>query len=201
MRALWILLAVVGVFGLMLLLPICLYIEYLDEEMFVRLGIGPIRVRLLPPKKRHKAKKEKRELPECAASAKKKRTIQSIYAEAKRYIPLVKTVLSMIPDTLHAAVIDKLTVYVKLCDDDPADLALHYGQAWAAIGWIVTTISNTCRLKQQDVRPVMDTRVNGFALEAAVKVHLTGWRVCGLGVKFLKRYLQRRKSAAENKGV
>lgn len=197
MRALWILPAVAGVIGLLLLLPVSVHIEYFDEKTFVTLGIGPVRVGLLPRKRKQK----KKELATPAQAPEKKRTIQSVYAEARQYIPLVKTVLSMIPDTLHAAVIDKLTVHVKLYDDDPADLALHYGQAWAALGWIVTAISNLSCLKQQDVRPIMDEQTDGFALEAKVRVHLRVWQICGLGIQFLKRYLRRRKSAAENKGV
>lgn len=206
MKALWIFLAVVGIIGLLLLLPIWLYVEYAGDEPRVHVGYGPIRVQLLPKrrKKKNRKKQKKQEAVEPTPPPKEKRTVQSVYASAKQYLPLVKTVLGMIPSTLRAVVIDELRVYVKLNDDDPADLALHYGQAWAAIGWLVAAISNLFQLKRQDVRPVVDSQCEGFTLEASVKVHLTLWKICGLGLKFLKRYLQQRKQAAANnpdKGV
>lgn len=189
---LWILLALLVLF----LMPAWLYVDYADETTYLRVGFCGIRVTVLPKRKKRRKKKNAM-LPRTQ----KKRTIQSVYASAKRYFPLVKASMELIPDVMHQIVIDELKVYVTLSDDDPADLALHYGQAWAAIGWLVGCITNLFRLRRQDVRPIIDQKSENFSLQASVKVRVSLWRACWVGIRFLKRYLQYELTNNPNKGV
>ncbi len=189
MTWLWIVLAVLGVLALLLWLPVRFDLDYEKSGLVVRLRFGLIRLRLLPRKP--KAKKPAAPKPDTPAP-KKKRSISSLYAAAQRYIPLVKKLLRLVPAALHAVVIDRLSVTVRFYDEDPADLALRYGQIWAAIGGMSAALSRVFQIRQQDLQPVIDPQAEGFELEANVRVHVTLWQVCGLGIRLLILLFQKK---------
>lgn len=189
---LWILLALF----VLMMMPAWLYVEYVDETAYLRVGFCGIQITVLPKRKKRSKKKAA-----AALRMPKKRTVQSVYASAKRYFPLVKASMELIPDVMRQVVIDELKIYVTLNDDDPADLALHYGQAWAAIGWLLSCITSLFRLKRQDVRPIIDQMSENFSLQASVKVRVSLWKACWVGIRFLKRYLRFELANNTNKGV
>lgn len=180
MKALVIVLAVLAVLLLLLLLPVHLEVDCLGRQLDAFVQVGPLKYHLLAGKKKKSGKKaaekaEKKQKKKAKDEAQKKgmEKIEAVYAAGEEYLSLVKQITGLIPVIRRVLVIDNLTVYVRFYDEDPAQMAMHYGQAWAAIGWIVGILSNLFRLRKQDVCPVIDDTADGFVFEAKVRIHIT----------------------------
>lgn len=200
MIALWIVLGLLALPLILLLIPIRLSLDFQNRTMKLRIGHGLIRIQLLPKRKKKKSKPAaKTEAPEPTPKPQPKRDISDVYEQAQQFIPLAKKMLAAIPNIFGAVCIDRLTVHVRFFQEDPADLALHYGQAWAASGWIVAALSNLFTIKRQDVRPVIDDRVDGFDLQASIRVRVFGWKIAALAMRLAKQYLCLRWQMRKNR--
>ena len=114
--------------------------------------LGPFRLTLLPKKKKEKKPKKEmkpKEKTNKQKPAEKKAEYQtdpgpkpvSEPAEKKKaggpitdFLPLVNAVLKFLNDLRRKIRIDHLDVKLILAGDDPCDLAVNYGRAWAAVG-------------------------------------------------------------------
>lgn len=194
-----ILLAVLAVLTLLLLLPVCLQVDYADDEVGVVLRAGPIRYRLLPAKEKtpeeQAAKAAKKQQKKAAAPERSK--LEAVQAAAEKYCALVKQLCAVVPVVRRVLVIDEITVYVRFFDEDPAQLALRYGQAWAVIGVVMGTLSNLLRVKRREVCPMIDSAVDGFSLDAKLKLHITLLGALRILLKFVGQREKRQKNAAK----
>lgn len=169
MKVILILLAVLaGLVLFVLFFPIFVRVNYRGETLQAYAWVGPYRYNLLADEKKKKEKKEAR-----TARQKDMTKLQALSDTAKYYVDLLRQDLGLIPILQYVLVIDNLMVRVRLNSEDPAELAMRYGEAWAVIGWVVTVLGNFFDIRRQDACPLIDKQVDGFAFEAAVKVHLT----------------------------
>ncbi len=198
MIALGIILAILVIIAM---LPVGARALYDMDGAGLWLVVGSLRIRLypLPQKKKRKSKKpgkkkeEPKEPSQQAASGgnveRIKQILQPGIVAGKRF--------------LNGIVIDKLTVYYQITDEDPAKAAIQYGVGWSAIGLVTGSIESVFKVRQRDLQVFVS-----FEQESKKRIYVLAqltirvWRLLyigiGFGIEFLKIMLKNRKNKSVN---
>ena len=95
---------------------------------------------------------------------------------------------------------EELTLHVTFAGDDPADAALHYGQAWAAAGALMPALDRLFVIKKRDICPILDYNREQMSVDAHLILTITIGRALALGLKaglgFLKLLNDSKKGGA-----
>lgn len=163
MIALYILLGLLGLILLVLILPMGIRLSYSVMGLTLRLILGPLRLTLLPRKKRVKReKKAKARKPRKTKKATIKKSRSKPAAETKKggkfsglgaYLP---TVFELIGHFRRRLLMRRLILLVNLAGDDPCDLALHYGKANGAVGAAIPLLERAFRIRKRDIQIFCD---------------------------------------------
>ena len=154
------------------------------------------------PKKEKKAK-EKDELqtqPPPAPKEKKKQT----GGKLTDFIPLVKVALDFLGDFIKRLKFNRLEVKLILAGDDPCDLAMNYGRAWAALGNLLPLMDNGLNIKKRNLEIECDFTADETLVIAGADVTITVGRTLALllrygflGVKEFIIFKNKRKGGAK----
>ena len=128
-------------------IPLGVRIRYNDAGFLLRVIAGPVRITVFPRKKKPKKQKTKQKKqkagkrPESTDSGDTPPQAPKPVPEPKekggsltRFLPLVKLGLKFLGDFRRKLRVDNLFLRLILAGDDPCDLAVNYGRAWAAVG-------------------------------------------------------------------
>lgn len=168
---------------------------------------GPIRIGLYPAKKKKPTKESKKpeKKPEKPEKSPKKTQSQSKEQQEpspnggswKDFLPLVKTALAFLGQLRRKIRIDHLQCDLVLAGDDPCDLAVNYGRAWAALGELLGVLEETFVIRKRNVQVQCDfcadeTRIH---VGADITLPLAGALVLAVryGIRALKDYWNLRK--------
>lgn len=187
-----------GILVVLALLPIGVSIKYNEEGFFLRCLVGWIPIRLIGgPKKEKKPKKEKEKKPE--KSEDKKRSAPAKPKEEKGgsitdFLPLVKIGLDFLNAFRHKLRIRRLEMKLILAGDDPCDLAVNYGRAWAALGNLMPRLERWFVIKKRDLEVECDFEADKTVIFARFDtvISLGGllWIAVKYGVKALSAFLK-----------
>ena len=120
------------------------------------------------------------------------------------FLPLVELVLKFVGEFFHKTLhIDVLYLKMTMAGDDPADLAMSYGNTWAALGNLWPYIDRMFTIKKRDIRIQCDFEAAQSVVNARVDITLTLARLLGLVfgyafrilIKFLRIMSDRKKKA------
>lgn len=205
-----------GIFVLILILPLGASLLYDAEGFRVRVIAGPIRFTVFPmkqkkekPKQQSGPEKPAEEKPEHAAaeSAPPKQALPEApkpppkpeeKAEKKEpaggsitdFLPLVELALKFVGEFFHKTLhIDALYLKLTMAGDDPADLAINYGRTWAALGNLWPYIDRMFTIKKRDVQVQCDFTASETLVNARVDITLTLARILGLVISYGVRIL------------
>jgi hypothetical protein len=184
-----------------------------------KVRIGPGRITLYPrettPEKEAKkarkkaARAEKKAQKKAAKEAKKskkkpgeqppkKPTLGGLLSLGMELLPVVQEAAGRLRRRIR---IDRLSLHLVWGEEDPADAAIHYGYAWAAVEAILAFVEANFVLKQRQVTLDLDYQIDQprVKLEAALSLTLGQLLAVVLpaGVGALKAFLSLRK---ERKG-
>lgn len=205
-------LVILAVLVLIGCIPVGVDAAYGEGGVLLSAKIGFFRLRILPakPKKPKKAKKSKQQKP--AASPTPSAAPDTPAAEAapqkKLALPgglngilrLVNLALSTLGDLRRKLRVEELTLHVTFAGDDPADAALHYGQAWAAVGALIPALDRLFVIKKRDICPILDYNREQMSVDAHLILTITIGRALALGLKaglgFLKLLNDSKKGGA-----
>ena len=113
---------------------------------------------------------------------------------------LVTLALSTLGDLRRKLRVEELTLHVTFAGDDPADAALHYGQAWAAVGALMPALDRLFVIKKRDICPILDYNREQMSVDAHLILTITIGRALALGLKaglgFLKLLNDSKKGGA-----
>lgn len=118
---------------------------------------------------------------------------ESAGGSLKDFLPLVELALQLVGEFFHRTIhIDVLYVKVTLAGDDPADLAILYGNAWAALGNLWPYLDRMFTIKNRDVQIQCDFQAVESLVTARVDLTVTLARLFGLlftrGVPILVKF-------------
>lgn len=158
-----------------------------EERGWVWLRVGPARITLYPRPKKETSKpvKEKKTKPPKEKKPKKEKkpgkslTREQIMALVRRLIPLGLEAAGSFRRKLR---IDVLDLHLVVGEPDPADAALHYGQASAALGALWGPLNEAFQIKDGRARVDVDFQQEHWALWGRIQMTITVGQLIWLGL-------------------
>ena len=201
-------LIVLGIAALLAALPLGVRVRYDCDGAAVKVLAGPVRISVYPRPKKEKPKKEgkkptekkpKQQTGKSANSSEKKKAGGSL----TDFLPLVKLALELLNDFRRKLRVDYLELKLVLAGDDPCDLAVNYGRAWAALGNLLPRLERVLVIRKRDLNVECDFTADSTLVTAGLDITITLGRLMALalryGIRALKEYLsisKKRKGGA-----
>lgn len=130
-----------------------------------------------PGENKPKEEKPKKEKPQKAAE-------NPQGGSWKKFLPLVQLGLHFLGDFRRKLRVNRLVLRLTLAGDDPCDLAVNYGRAWAAVGNLLAALERAFVIQKRDVEVQCDFLGEETKVVFAMDLTITLGRVLGLLVKY-----------------
>lgn len=202
-----------GIVLLLAVLPLGIRLRYNSEGMVLKIIAGPVKITLLPrppKKKKEKKKKEKKSAvapaaeeenlpkpPQPPKAPREKKPNGEKGGSLLDFLPLVKTALDFLGDFRRKLRLDNLYLRLILAGDDPCNLAVNYGRAWAAVGNLLPQLEKWFVIKKRDIEVECDFETSETLVIAHLDLTITLGSLLAAVVKFAVRalieYLKLRK--------
>ena len=202
-----------GIVLLLAVLPVGVRVRYDAGGILVRVIAGPVKITVFPwPGKKKKEKKQKDgkkagtasaedndlpEPPQPPKAKKEKKSKEEKGGSLLDFLPLVKVVLDFLGDFRRKLRLDNLYLRLILAANDPCDLAVNYGRAWAAVGNLLPQLEKWFVIKKRDIEVECDFETSETLVIARLDLTITVGRLLAAAVKFAVRalieYLKLRK--------
>ena len=195
-----------GILFLLAILPLGVSIKYNSEGPVIRLILGPAKITLIPGKKKEKKETQKPEkkpkkqktTPEKTKQVGKDKPDPQPKPEDQKekggsildFLPLVKTVFEFLGDFRRKLRINHLELKLIMAGDDPCDLAVNYGRAWAAVGNLMPRLERWFVIKNRDVEVECDFTASETLIIARLDLTITLGRIIAAVVRFAFRALR-----------
>ena len=171
------------------ILPIGISAVYDTSGPKVQVLVGPIRLTVYPRKKKAE-NAPKKQTPERKDPTQNK---QSSGGSVKDFMPLLKMILDFLREAKGKLRVRILDLKLTLGGDDPCDLAVNYGRAWAAVGNLIPLLEQHFVIKKRDVEVQCDFTSNETRIYARLDLTITVGRLLRLGashgIPALREYL------------
>ena len=172
----------------LLLLPLGVRVRYDEDGLFAALKIGPVLFRLFPPRENKKPKKEKKskeDKPKQAEEHPKRKG--GALALVKGCLPLVKPALEGVRKRLT---IRHLELHVIWAAADPADAAMGYGYANAALGALWPLFYRNFKIRDYALGVDVDFDAAAPTLYAKADLTMTVFRLLTLALPLLFQFIK-----------
>ena len=135
---------------LLSILPVGVSAKYDQEGPRLWLIAGPVRLKLLPGRKKaeKKEKAPKEQKKATAPAAKEPEKGGSI----KQFFPLVRIVFDFLADFRRKLLVNVLELKITLAGGDPCDLATNYGKACAAVAALEPQLERFFVIKKKNIQ-------------------------------------------------
>lgn len=130
-----------------------------------------------PGENKPKEEKPKKEKPQKAAE-------NPQGGSWKKFLPLVQLGLHFLGDFRRKLRVNRLVLRLTLAGDDPCDLAVNYGRAWAAVGNLLAALERAFVIQKRDVEVQCDFLGEETKVVFAMDLTITLGRILGLLVKY-----------------
>lgn len=178
-------LIVLTILVLLAVLPVGISAVYDFSGSTVFLIVGTVRLRIYPKKKKAVSSQKNQEK---ANEAKQEKTGGSY----KDFLPLVQLVLDFLGDLRRKLLIKRLEMRLIMAGDDPSDLAVNYGRAWAALGNIIPQIERVFVIRKRDLKVECDFTTSETVVYVRADVTIRVIQILSLtfghGLHLLKEY-------------
>lgn len=182
------------------LLPLGIIGEYQAGGANAWLTVGPFRYRMYPKQKAADTKKEDtgfEKKKEGSAVAKKKSA-----GSVSDFLPLADNLFSLLVDFRKRLLIRMLRMHLVLAEDNPCDLAIHYGDAWAALGNLIPLLERNFRIRKRDMTVSCDFTADKIKIYAYVHGTISlGWLLWLMiyhGLKGINKFKQLKGKGGAN---
>ncbi len=137
-----------GILTGIVFIPIGLRGIYRQSDSGVWVILGPAAIRIYPGSGKQKDKQKSAETEkDKKVSGGKNKSGGSL----RDFEPLLKTVLTFLVEFRRKLRVNRLELQLVMAGDDPCDLAVNYGRAWAAVGTILPQLERAFVIKKRDV--------------------------------------------------
>lgn len=158
-------------------LPIGISAIYNTGGPKVKVLVGPVRFAVYPRKKKT-SDTTKKQTPVRKETTQNK---QCAGGSAKDFTPLLHRLLDFLSAAKGKLRVRRLDLKLTLGGDDPCDLAVNYGHAWAAVGNLIPLLERHFVIKKQDVEVQCDFTSNETCIYARLDLTITVGRLLRLG--------------------
>ena len=193
-----------GILLLLAVLPLGVRIRYNSEGILVKVIAGPVKITVYPLPGKKKKDKQKKETKKTAATAEKEnlpKPPQPPKEKKKKadktekggslldFLPLVQAALDFLGDFRRKLRLDNLYLRLIMAANDPCDLAVNYGRAWAAVGNLLPQLEKWFVIKKRDIEVECDFETSKTLVIAHLDLTITLGRLLAAVVKFAVRAL------------
>jgi len=219
-----------GILFLLAILPLGVSVRYDEDGPLVKVIAGPVKITVFPrPKKDKKEKKPKKtektgkQPPEepvkqaeptkteqpakdpSTGAAKEEKPAKKSGGPITDFLPLVRVALDMLGAFGRRLRVNVLELKLIMAADDPCDLAVNYGRAWAAVGNLMPRLERVLVIKKRDIEVECDFEANQTLVIARLDLTITLGRILSLVfvyairalIEFLKIKKKRKGGAAK----
>ena len=192
---------------LLAILPLGASVKYNSDGPLVRVIAGPIRIKVFPLKKKEKkekAPKEKKKRKEKTKQEPQKNPPKPKEAKKEQggsildFLPLLQVGLDLLDDLRWKLRLNRLELKLIMAGDDPADLGMNYGKAWAAVGNLVPMLERNFVIKKKDIEVECDFTTSETLIVARLDITITLGRLLALvvvyGIRGLREYMNIKKN-------
>lgn len=194
-----------GIIVLLAILPLGASVKYNADGPLVKIIAGPIRFTVFPMKKKEKKPKEEKEkkqkkaepepvAQETGKTAQKQEEKKEKGGSLLDFLPLVQVALDLLGDFRRKLRLNRLELKLIMAGDDPCDLAVNYGRAWAAVGNLFPLLERAFVIKKRDIEVECDFTASETLVIARLDITITLGRLIALAVRYgiraLREYLK-----------
>ena len=120
----------------------------------------------------------------------------------RRFLPFARLGLELLGDFRRKLRVNFLRLRLTLAGEDPCDLAVNYGRAWAALGNLMPNLERALVIRKRDVEIQCDFQAEETTVVFAMDLTMTLGRLLGLalgyGLRALKLFLTMKKAVQTN---
>lgn len=135
-------------------IPLGVMARYDSQGPLVRIIVGFVRFTVIPiPRRTKKPKKEaprKTQAPQKTAPQPSQKEPPQKGGSLRDFLPLVNVLLDFMSSFRKKLRVNHLVLKLILAGDDPCDLALNYGRAWAALGNLMPMLDRIFVIGKRD---------------------------------------------------
>ena len=189
-----------GILVLLAITPVGVLAGYNSDGILLRVVAGPVRITILPAKKKDKKPKEKAPKPKKqkpnkgAKSADKTAKKEEKGGSVLDFLPLLQIVFDFLGEFRRKLRVDRLELKLILAGGDPATLGINYGKAWAAVGNLMPQLERFFVIKKRDVEVECDFAGPQTLIIARLQITITIGRIVSMAVRYgfraLREYLK-----------
>lgn len=196
-----------GILTALAILPLGVSAQYDSGGALVLLILGPVKLILYPrphspPKKEKKPKEKKqeektseKETQEASAPVKKKEASGDPQGgDWKDFLPLFRVAMDFLGNFRRKLRVRDLEMKLILAGDDPCDLAVNYGRAWAALGNLMPKLERFLVIRKRNLEVECDFTSEKTLVFVRLELTITLGRLLGLavvyGIRGLREYLK-----------
>lgn len=174
-----------GVLALLAVLPLGISGIYDQNGPAAKLLIGPVSISLYPAKNgREKKEKQEKRADDKTKKAAAQQAQQKKGGALSELLPLIGIAVDFLGDLRRKLRVKRLELLLVMAGDDPCDLAVNYGRAWAAVGNIMPQLERLFVIKKRNVNVACDF----VETRTTVYVHLDITITLGRLLVLLTRY-------------
>lgn len=192
-----------GVLTGLAILPLGVSVKYDSEGPLVKLILGPVRLLVFPkPKKAKKPKKEKKPKEKNNKSATNNKAAEQKNQPPKTqpdpppkqkepsggswtdFLPFVKMALDFLGDFRRKLRVKHLYLKLIMAGDDPCDLGVNYGRAWAAVGNLMPQLERFLVIKKRKIAVECNFYSDKTLVIARLDISITLGRIMVLLVRY-----------------
>lgn len=180
-----------AVIAVLACLPLGIQAKYDEGGAAARLILGPLRPSLYPSKKKKKSSQKTENKKTDKAVRKQTADREKKGGSFSDFFPLLDALMDFLGDLLCRKLrVKKLQAKVTLAGDDPCDLAVNYGRAWAALGNLVPVLERFFVIKKRDLQVQCDFTAEKTLFDAHLEITITLGRLLHLGLRYGIRVLR-----------
>ena len=162
---------------------------YRQNDPGVWLLIGPLHFRVYPGKE-----KKKKSIKSSSQKEKSDLLKGGRYSD---FLPIARTLYAFLGEFRRRILVKRLEFKIILAGEDPANLAINYGRACAAVGNIIPRVARLFHIKKRNIEVNCDFSAEETLVYARIDATLTLMRAAHLlskhGIKIIKQLLELKK--------
>lgn len=195
-----------GILALLGCLPLGVRLNFDEGGVRAAVLIGRIPVRMYPVPRWLQNMTSKHQKKEQSPEPKPKGAAPQSQAQPgggiRRFLPFVRLGLELLGDFRRKLRVNFLRLRLTLAGEDPCDLAVNYGRAWAALGNLMPNLERALVIRKRDVEIQCDFQAEETTVVFAMDLTMTLGRLLGLaldyGLRALKLFLTMKKAVQTN---
>lgn len=195
-----------GILALLGCLPLGVRLNFDEGGFRAAVLIGRIPVRLYPVPKWLQNMTSKHQKKEQSPEPKPRRAEPQSQEQPgggiQRFLPFARLGLELLEDFRRKLRVNFLRLRLTLAGEDPCDLAVNYGRAWAALGNLMPRLERALVIRKRDVEIQCDFQAEETTVVFAMDLTMTLGRLLGLalgyGLRALKLFLTMKKAVQTN---